>query len=63
VSQTYSSRAISRPVSTTAYYVISSVAPRFVHKSIHNMLRALRPVPRIPNVVIEGELRPGLTCK
>ena len=44
VFQTYSSRAISRPICTTAYHAIPSVAPRFVHKSVH-MLRISRPSP------------------
>jgi hypothetical protein len=35
-SQTYRSRAIARPICAAAYHAISSVAPRFVHKSVHN---------------------------
>jgi len=37
-SQTYRSRAISRPSYAPTYHAISSGAPRFVHKSVHNTL-------------------------
>jgi hypothetical protein len=40
-SQTYRSRAISRPIYATTYHAISSVAPRLVHKSVHNTRHAL----------------------
>jgi hypothetical protein len=38
-SQTYWSRVITRPICAAAYHAISSVASRFVHKSVHNTLR------------------------
>ena len=38
-SQTCRSRAITRPICAPAYHAISSVAPRFVHESVHNTLR------------------------
>jgi hypothetical protein len=39
VSQTCRSQTITRPICAATYGGISSVAPRFVHKSIHNTLR------------------------
>jgi hypothetical protein len=44
-SQTYRSRAITRPICAAACRAISSVAPRFVHQSIHNTGRRRQSFP------------------
>ncbi len=42
-SQTYRSGAVTGPISAAGYHAISSVAPRFVHKSVHNTLPRASP--------------------